>query len=388
MTDRRTYRVGWLLDGRGGPALEDRLITVRSGRIERIGPGPEAGPEAVDLAVKTIIPGLIDAHVHLFMSPAADPKVREHQLDATYDQLRPIMAEHARAYLRAGVTAVRDGGDYGGYSLRFRDEADRPGLTIRSPGRAFHAPDRYGRLIGRPPRSRLTEAVAGLEEPIDHLKLVNSGINSLVEFGRETKPQFAPGELKSAIRAAHERGFKVMVHANGRQPVREALLSGADSIEHGFFMGRANLELMAEQGCVWVPTAVTMAGYGAALAAEDPRAGMARRILDHQLDQLATARKLGVRCVCGSDTGSLGVGPGAGLAWEVRLFMMAGYGFTQALAGATVESARLLGLEPGLVRGGPATWAVYDGPPDDLPEHLGRPEAMVVEGRLRGEVED
>ncbi len=394
-------KAGWLIDGSGEAAVSEAWIEVEAGRIVAVGRGrPPAGPEheIIDLADCTLLPGLIDAHVHLALSGSADPELRKSQLGCGFCRAGQLISSHVKAQLAGGVVAVRDGGDagggfgpdYPGHVLRHRVERDSAPLRIKSPGRAWHAAGRYGRLIGREPRpgqtlpEALVEFLAATETPPDHVKIVQSGINSLTEFGKETPPQFSLGELAEAAAAAHERGLKVMVHANGREPVRLALKAGADSIEHGFFMGRANLESMAETGTAWAPTAVTMAAYAAELDDGDPRAEVARRILADQLEQLALARELGVKIVAGTDCGSLGVNHGRALAEELGLYLAAGFSAEAAIHSAADRAARLLGLEDELGRIAPgraACLVAVLGRPADLAEALKRPAAIWIDGR-------
>jgi len=362
----------------------------------------------LDLTRCTVMPPLVDSHVHLFMSGTPDPQVRKRQLDQPFPEAADAMARHRLGHFRNGVLAVRDGGDHGGYGLRFRDlcHGRFPPVRIRAPGRAWRAPGRYGALIGRPPRdgSTLPEALAeslrrterdpgDLPDPVggpdrlpgrpDHVKIVQSGLNSLLCFGRQTPPQFSPDELKAAVRTATRRGLRTMVHANGQTPVQYAVEAGCHSVEHGFFMGRENLERMAGRPVVWVPTVFPMAAY----ATQEPgsrQADIARQTLDHQLGQLSLARTLGVATATGSDAGSLGVHHGEALKGEIRLFMDAGYSLEQAVCSATTVGARLLGLEEELgtlAPGMPATFLVAAGSPQDLPGSLGRLEAVYVRGR-------
>jgi imidazolonepropionase-like amidohydrolase len=152
-----------------------------------------------------------------------------------------------------------------------------------------------------------------------------------------------------------------MVHANGRRPVAEAVAAGCTSIEHGFFMGRANLEAMAARGTVWVPTAVTMAAYARQLTRQLTRGrqsqgedfgGVAsgadldvvRRNRDHQLAQLRLAFRLGVRVAVGTDAGSLGVDHGRAVAAEMALLAQVDYPIEAVVQAATWNGARLLGL--------------------------------------------
>lgn len=381
MAETRFLRVGAIIDGSGGPVRRNQRLCLAGGRIAEIEedrPDDRPDPaETVDLRRCTILPPLVDAHVHFFMSATGDRKVRKWQLTADYQQLLAAMTGHASELLRHGVLAARDGGDRGAYALQFRDDSLRPEpLLVKAVGRGWHREGRYGRLIGRSPRAgeSLAEALAGETEAVDQVKIVNSGYNSLKVFGHETAPQFDVLELAAAVAVAGGRGRRVMVHANGREPVRIALLAGCHSIEHGFFMGRDNLALMADRGTFWVPTACTMQAFLDNLddlgVDADPR--VIANNLEHQLEQLALARELGVRVAIGTDAGSLGVYHGQSLAAEMQLFMKAGYSLAETVACATTKGAALLEVgDFGILRkGAAATFLVVPGEPADLPHSL------------------
>ena len=372
---------GSLIDGSGGPVLERVLITIDNGIIAAIDAGDSKAvlsPDAADLSDFTILPGLIDCHVHLFMSGTADLTMRERQLSYTFDEAGPVISHHLDDQLRHGVVAVRDGGDYGGYALRFNKEL-RPGMNNRvsmhCAGRAWHALGRYGRLIGRPPYhgKSLAQSIAASDEKPDHIKIVNSGINSLTAFGRETLPQFNLDEMTDAVIAAQQLGLKTMVHANGCVPVRIAALAGCHSIEHGFFMGDENLQLLADRQICWIPTACTMKAYAEQTAARTREAGIARKNLDHQLGQMRLARQHGVPMAIGTDCGSIGVHHGASFSEEMKLFIDAGFTIPEVVSCATSRGARLLGIdrEIGVLKTGmQATLVAVKGSPSALPGSL------------------
>lgn len=382
---------GWLIDGSGGPVREKMLLKIEDGSfaaIEKYRPdhGPAPSP-LTDLSHCTLLPPLVDSHVHLFMSGATDKRFRENQLTAGYDQLRPVIARHLHDLFSHGVLAARDGGDPGGFALRYKGDREMHGeMILKVAGRAWHSRGRYGRLIGRHPGDgeRLDTAWAREEEPVDQVKIVQSGLNSLKLFGGETPPQFSGEELAGLVRAAGQKGCRVMVHANGREPVRLAVEAGCHSIEHGFFMGRENLELMAEKGTFWVPTAFTMKAYAANLGAAAP--GADRRVieknLNDQLAQLAVARELGVNVALGTDAGSLGVLHGESVVEEMKLFIKAGYSLPEAIRCATLNGARLLGLDNfGLIaKGRGATFLVARGGPAQLPRKLTYLEGIFLGG--------
>jgi len=321
----------------------------------------------------------MDMHVHLFMSGTNDPAIREHQLKADYNFLKPVIANHLKQLHTCGVRVVRDGGDYGGYALRYKNECsddNRSPVQIRAAGKAWRKSGRYGKLIGRPPANEqtLADAIENQKTTADHVKIVQSGLNSLRQFGRETSPQFTLEDLTGAISAAHKKGLKVMVHCNGEQPVKMAVEAGCDSVEHGFFMGTDNLKRMADAGTVWVPTAVTMKAYAELMNPGSTETIMARRNLDHQLEQIAAAKRLGVVIALGTDAGSLGVHHGSAVAEELKLLISAGFTLPEAIRCATSNGTGLLDIkrQGQITKGMAATFIVFRGAPEEILQSSGK----------------
>jgi len=382
---------GWLIDGSGEKVREKMLLKIEAGRFAAIEQyRPDSGVDTsrlTDLSHCTILPPLVDCHMHLFMSGTIDQRVREAQLTAGFEELRPVMARHLADLFSHGVLAARDGGDPGDFALRFRKEMGVPAeMILKLAGRAWHRQGRYGRLVGKCPAEGepLDLAFVRDEGSVDVVKVMQSGLNSLKVFGRETAPQFTLEELAGLVRVASAKGLKVMVHANGREPVRLAIEAGCHSIEHGFFMGRDNLSRMAEKGTFWVPTAFTMKAYAANIGSAGP--AVDRRVveknLDDQLAQLAFAREQGVNVALGTDAGSPGVLHGESVVEEMKLFIKAGYSLPEAIRCATANGARLLGLDDFglLAKGRAATFLVARGGPALLPRKLGYLEGIYLNG--------
>jgi imidazolonepropionase-like amidohydrolase len=217
------------------------------------------------------------------------------------------------------------------------------------------------------------------------VKIVNSGLNSLKVFGKETAAQFRSEDLRAATKAARELGLGSMIHVNGRSPVHDAVAAGCQSIEHGFFMGPENLELMAERQTFWAPTAFSMRAYADLLERDSIESIVSAANLDHQIHQLSLARKLGVAVVVGTDSGGYGIDHGAAFAGELGILLEAGYSIEEAIRCAAWNGARLLKLENelGVLRVGmPATFVVVDGGPESLPYSLSRPNRIYVQGNL------
>ena len=391
MSATKYILAGWLIDGSGGPIREKVLLKIVDGKfaaIKEYKKGSLQGAfDLTDLSHCTIMPPLVDSHVHLFMSGTIDKRTREWQLLAGYDELRPILGQHLHYLFSHGVLAVRDGGDRGGFALRYKSEKEmHKEIVLKVAGRAWHQKGRYGSLIGRYPEDDeiLAEAYGKENDAIDQVKLVNSGLNSLKIFARQTAPQFTREDISEVVAAAKKQGRKVMVHANGKDPVRIAVEGGCHSIEHGFFMGRENLELMAAKGTFWVPTLFTMKAYGANIGFAQTGADrqVIEKNLNHQVEQLALARELGVNVALGTDAGSLGVLHGESMVEEMKLFKKAGYSLAEVVQCATSNGARLLGIDDfGLIEvGKTATFLVSRGAPAQLPRKLSYLEAIYVHG--------
>jgi imidazolonepropionase-like amidohydrolase len=385
------FHATWFMDGTTGSVQKNIVLYLQKGVIDKVDTiisGQPVKSGVADFTGCTILPGFIDSHVHLFMSGTRDKKIREHQLHAGYADMRSVIARHLGQALACGVFAVRDGGDYNAHAWQYKmaaEAAPADRVLFNVAGRGWRNNGRYGKLVGRPPAGgqTLAEAILVDSDRIDHVKIINSGLNSLKQYGKETLPQFDLPTMRAAVSAAKQLGLKTMVHANGRLPVKIAIDAGCSSIEHGFFMGVENLQKMADQQVAWVPTAITMLAYSEKLDPNSTEAGIARRNCDHQLEQMALARKYGVPVVLGTDAGSLGVHHGASVRRELALLIEAGFSIPEAVRCGTHNGAKLLGLTHSgdLRRGKEATFIVVEGPPSGLVDGLGKIKAFYIKGR-------
>ncbi len=369
----KTIAVGWFIDGSGCAIRKNIILEVNAGEIKKILPMADerTGNYDLDLRDSSVLPPLVDSHVHLTWSGSGDAGIRKAQLHPTYNAARKTITQHLKDHFTCGILSVRDGGDRYGHTLRFKNETlPERFIHVNAAGKACHARGRYGRLIGEslPQEGPLSDTVVSQFFAGDHIKLVNSGLNSLKAFGKQTAPQFSLDRLRQVTAWAHSHHRSVMVHANGIEPVRLAIDAGCDSIEHGFFMGGGNLARMAEKGIIWVPTAVTMASYAKHLPSGSVEADLAVRYLDHQLEQLRIAKKYGVRVAAGTDAGSLGVHHGPALARELNLLIEAGYSLAETVACACGNGNRLLAAETrGLLTPGMrADFIGFKGPPEQI----------------------
>ncbi len=368
-----------LIDGRGSTARERCAVTVRGGRIVEVadtrGTEPPAG--ALDLAGRTLMPGLIDAHVHLSSdvgrSPGFGPPAPLKGEDPRPRELGYfVLANAARELLRAGITTVRDVGSYDDEAIVLR-EAVRLGLlegprilscarivSVTSPGgRIFHS--MYREADG--PWEMRQAVREQIRRGADFVKLMATGARSVAREDPEPA-QMTRDELAAIVDEAHRVGLRVAAHAEGLGGTRLAVEEGVDTIEHGLSLHRAPelLERMAERGIVLVPTLTTFHDLAERFSSEFAPAlvEQAKRQLEEAYRTLVAARDAGVTLAMGYDSGP----PGAN---AVELVRMAAGGLTplQAISAATAGSARALGLaDVGTVEPGKsADLLVVDGDP-------------------------
>jgi len=380
-------RVGWLIDGQGGPHQHDMSLCINDGLITHVGPFDSSCSVSHDLSHATVLPALMDAHVHLVFSGTTDTQQRSDQLKDKSLQIQSVITEHLRAHWRHGISAVRDGGDRRGDVLQYKiTELAGNNLPVHVAATcwAWHAKGRYGSMVGKHPGtdSSLPDRISDDLRTIDHIKVIQSGLNSIDRFGHQGGPQFPREVLQEVVKRAHASNKPVMVHANGEAAVHMAIEANCDSIEHGYFMGDDNLKRMADIGISWVPTVVPMAAMSVSGELSQAQQDVARRTVDHQLAQIQKAHSYGVTIVLGTDAGSYGVDHGIGVSQELALLNRAGLPLEQSIRAASLNTARLMGLyDRGvLIPGQRADMIVASGPAVLLPESLSNIDAVIIKG--------
>jgi imidazolonepropionase-like amidohydrolase len=346
-----------LLDGTGRAPLEDALVAIASGKIvyagKRNGWSPAAGAPSLtlDLGGRCVIPGLIDAHVHLCDS--GEPDGRHHQ-DAAGTALDIL--KNAQRNLAAGITTVRDVGGWNDLEYGVRraiSSGQFAGARMCLAGRyisitesgADHYPGMYRVADG-------VEAVrAAVREQVRNgADLIKLGVTGavLVEDSRPGATHFNPEEIAAAVREADKFGRRVAAHAHGADGIRKAVEAGVHSIEHGTFLhqDRELITLMAQRGVFLVPT--LLAGW-AILGDEAP--GVPEWILEKSRavqSEAALSVKLayaaGVPLAMGSDA-STPLNRHGENALEAYWMHQAGLPPMDALLAATRNAAHCLGWE-------------------------------------------
>jgi imidazolonepropionase-like amidohydrolase len=393
---------GRLIADPSRPASGPATITVTDGRISAVADGlapPPAGARLVDLSSKTVLPGLIDSHVHLSGDPGGD--YRDETVD-TDEWLVVRGVANARITAKAGFTTVRDVGSAPlvGFALARGTAAGLiPGPRILSSGPAISIVGGHGDVSGfRPEVIRALElgnTCTGAEQcaarvreasraGADLIKITATG-GVLSQQARGLGQHFTDPELKSIVDTAHSLGLKVAAHAHSARGVEAAARAGVDSIEHGTFADAAAIRAMKASGSVLVPTLMAFTGIrerlGKGIYTPVVEAKV-RETLSEVGKAARAARAAGVPVVFGTDAAVFEHGRNAE---ELALLHdHTGMSPAEAIASATTGAAKLLGLEREVGRIAPgfsADLIAVDGDPLQDVRRLEHVDFVMVRGR-------
>lgn len=381
-----------------GPAT----ITVTDGRIVSIVDGFQPTPEGatmVHLPDKTVLPGLIDLHVHLTGDPGGDfwkEAVEPEEWGVV------VGAKNARITALAGFTTVREAGSgpENGFALR-RGTAEGyiPGPRIVAAGVPLSIIGGHGDVNGfRPEVNEVLDQGFTCTGPVecaakvrlasqngsDVIKITATG-GVLSQQGRGLEAHFTFEEMKSIADTAHALGLKVMAHAHGARGIELAARAGIDTIEHGTYIDEAAAREMKAHGTVLVPTLMAFKGVTERLGK-----GIYTPVVEAKIAAVSEvartfmrkARDWGVTIAFGTDAG---VYPHGRNAEEFALMKAQGMSDREALAAATTGAAKVLGMENEIGRLAPGYSAdiiAVDGDPTRDVTVLEKVDWVMVRGRV------
>lgn len=384
------------------PARGQSTVTVTDGRIVSIQDGFVDGPEGakmVHLAGKTLVPGLVDLHVHLTGDPGGD-FWKETTEPEEWGMV--IGAKNARLTALAGFTTVREAGSaqHTAFSLR-RGTAEGlvAGPRIIAAGPALAIVGGHGDVNGfRPEINELlssgytcTGAVECAEKVrkasqngADVIKITATG-GVLSQQGRGLEAHFTSAEMESIADTAHSLGLKVMAHAHGARGIEAAARAGIDTIDHGTYIDAAAMRAMKENGTVLVPTLMAFQGISERLGK-----GIYTPVVEEKVRAVAErarvfmgeAHRAGVKIAFGTDSGVYEHGRNA---QEFRLMMAQGMTSREALAAATTTAAHVLDMENEIGRIAPGYSAdiiAVEGNPLEDATVLENVDWVMVRGRV------
>lgn len=357
---------GRVIDAVGDKPLLERTVVVDAGKIVAIESGYRAagpGDTVIDLRDGTLLPGLMDMHVHLTMQYSRTSEVDGFKMNAADVALDGAL--YANRTLLAGFTTVRDLGDDYRASIALRNAINAgkvPGPRIFAAGKSIattggHADPTNGwaqRFDGNPgpadgvvngPYEAAQAVRQRYKDGSDVIKITaTGGVLSVAKSG--LNPQFTEEEIRAIVTTARDYGFTVAAHAHGAEGMKRAVRAGVDTIEHGTFMDDETIALMKQKGTWYVPT--ISAGRWVFDRGQEP--GFFPEIVRPKAIAIgpqiqgtfAKAWKAGVRILFGTDTGVSAHGDNAR---EFRFMVEAGMPPLEAIKSATALPAKFLQID-------------------------------------------
>lgn len=348
-----------LLDVKTGRTVKPGEILVQGDRIVEVGttvkhPG---GSEVIDLGDRTMLPGLIDAHIHLFLHPGAED-LQTVQESVPQRTITATLA--ARDDLMAGFTAERDMGTEGAGSADTAvrnaiDEGRIPGPRLRISGNAINILGGHEDAIGYNPEQRVLpnanyantadELIAVMrqqfKEGADFIKIYETGADSVRDGKLATSYQYSEAQLEAAVHEAARLGRRVAVHATGEPGTLFAAQAGVASIDHADQLSDETVRLMKEKQIFAVPT-FTIFEYFADHAATPEQGAREHQMLEVKAQEFRKQVAARVPMAVGSDVGPF---PHGTQAREFVLMVKYGMSPLAVLQADLLNGAKLLGWE-------------------------------------------
>ena len=348
-----------LLEVDTGNVIQPGEIFVEGNRIREAGKSVQhpAGARTIDLGDVTLMPGMIDAHIHLFLHPGAE------DLQTVEESVpwRVILAEQAaKADLMAGFTAERDMGTEGAGSAdsSIRDAINQgiiPGPRLRVSGNAIDIlgghedANKYNpaqHVLSNADYANSAEQLVEVmreqhKQGSDFAKIYQTGKDSLVNGELHTPYQYTSEQLAAAVAEGRRLGSVVAVHAMGEPGTMYAAQAGVASIEHATELGDETIRLMRQKGIYAVPTFAIFEYFSKHRESQDQAAGEAA-LLEYKITEFKKQVAAGLQFACGSDVGPF---PHGTQARELELMVQYGMKPLAVLQADMINGAKLLGWE-------------------------------------------
>jgi imidazolonepropionase-like amidohydrolase len=352
--------VGTLIDGTSTRPCRDAHVVYNRAKILFVGVDGRMPPREVlragqtapdvDAPDATLLPGLIEAHAHLFLEGGElDADKRAAYLQQTPEQLLARARERLPKLVRYGIAGVRDAGDKDGVGLALSKlcvSRERPLMPyVESPGAAIHRKGRYGSFMADAVEnhSSLRAVVeARVAAGADRIKLIPTGIINFKKAAVTAEPQMTTEDVAQLVEAARAFHRQTFAHASGDVGIDHAIDGGVDSIEHGFFIRDDQLAKLRDKQTAWVPTFAPVqkqVDHAEIMKWDAEIVTNLRGILERHAASLAKAHAMGVLIVAGSDAGSYGVAHGVDFVYELELMERAGVPSIGVINAATGVSA-------------------------------------------------
>lgn len=346
-------RKACLIDGTGREPLQNATVVVEGARITDILTEQVEVPEdacVVDAEGKTIMPGMIDAHIHIMF----DPDITHYKIVEPTALSVLKASRYLQEYLSAGFTTIRDAGARHPAELSLKKAVDlriidgprmlTTGYICMTGGRDdFYMEMGEFKEVSGPHEARAA-AREYLKAGVDWIKCGASG--SVMIAGPPGAPQMTVDEMKAAFEEAHKVGKKAWAHACGAQSVINAIEAGVDTVTHGYYLDDDAVQMMVRNDICYVPTLTVvhrLAEHGVKGGIPEDWARKAEETVESQLESFKRALKAGVRIAMGTDAGCPYDNHGEN-AFELELMVEAGMQEMEAILSCTGRSAQELGI--------------------------------------------
>ena len=344
--DRLVVRAAWLFDGTSATLMPQPAVVVEGEKIAAVESGvePPGDAEVVDLGDATLLPGLVDTHVHLVLDATGDPVASLAGRDD--EQAVAAMNDTARIAARGGVTTVRDLGDRDYLSLRL---AGQPGLpTVVAAGPPITTRGGHCHFLGGVadpgPEGMRTAVREHAERGVDVIKIMASG-GFLTPGTREDQSQFSVDELRAAIEEAHRHGLPVTAHVHGTDAIVDSIAAGIDGLEHASFMTADGIEDAPDAVVAEIVERRIAIGATAGFAPSDTELDPdAARHIPGIISNMVHLMHAGAVLVPGTDAGVHPTKPHDAVRYGVEQLVQLGMPPLQGLMSATSVGAEVCGL--------------------------------------------
>lgn len=389
---KQAFLTSKLFDGTIANYRDNTALLIEEQQIIGLVPHSEVPSEyeKLDLGSLTILPGLIDCHVHLVWNGSHDPNAIMQRESDEKTAVRALV--HAFEELMHGIITVRDVGGLYKVVLAVRDairEGVFTGPRILAAGMPIQMTGGHARNLGLEvdgPYEARKGVRTMLRAGVDLIKLMATG-GVYTEGEEPGSPQLTVEEMQAAVEEAHKAGRKVAAHAEGLQGILNAVEAGVDTIEHGNFLDEEAAQRMIAGGQILVPTLspfYRMAQLGTEGGIPEYAARKAKQVVSASFHAVELAQAFGIPIAAGTDDGSPMLPHGV-LVYELELLVRAGLSPQQALNAATTIAAQACGLADQvgtLEPGKSADFIGVSGDPLADISSLRNIDTVVIEGRL------
>jgi imidazolonepropionase-like amidohydrolase len=383
-----------LIDGLGGEPRADWAVVVEGERIAWSGPSSQApafeSNRVVDGSGHSLLPGMINCHVHLCNDGSADLFGQVLNDSVPIATIRSVL--NARLTLAAGITTVRDCGAASQIAIEIAKAVDRgliEGPRVRAAGRVVTMTGGHGHFIGREADGpdEVRKAVrAEIKGGANFIKVMATG-GVLTPGVDPTQTAFQLDELQAAVEEAHKSGRPAASHAIGNGGIKNALRAGIDSVEHGFYLDDEAVNLALKNETFLVPTLIAVdqiVNNGAQGGIPDWVVKKAQGESGHHRESFVMAVKSGVRIAAGTDAGTP-FNPHGDLPLELAKMVEFGLPPMLAIVAATSNAARLLRMDDqigSVEKGKVADLILVPGDPSKDIGAMRRPAFVMKSGRI------